>query len=138
MFRRLKFFGFGFLISILLLSIGPNNRLKETFISYINYFNINKRVIFHLDKGEETNFSSQALCQMVYYQINKEKILSILKEGKINFDLSDKRAEPCQVFVVENLLNGKAVALRFNYCAKEDESELVSFWFEDEGEECVN
>ena len=41
-------FGFGALISIFFLSLGPENRLKKTFYAYIDYFNVNKRVIYHL------------------------------------------------------------------------------------------
>ena len=48
MLRRLIFFGFGVFISIMFLSMGPENRLKNTFYAYIDYFNINKRVINHL------------------------------------------------------------------------------------------
>ena len=100
MLRRLRFFGFGFLLSILILSIGPNNRLKETFLAYVNYFNINKRVIFHLNKKDATIFSDKAICQMLYYNLNKEDLFSVLEDGKVNFNLSDKRAVPCQYFVI--------------------------------------
>ena len=39
MLRRLMFFGVGALISIIVLSIG-DNRVKDTFVAYINYFNL--------------------------------------------------------------------------------------------------
>ena len=38
--RRLLFFAFGAFISIILLSMGPENRMKKTFYAYIDYFNI--------------------------------------------------------------------------------------------------
>ena len=38
--RRLLFFGFGALISIIFLSMGPENRLKKTFYAYIDYFDM--------------------------------------------------------------------------------------------------
>ena len=69
MFRRLLYFGFGFLLSILLLSLGPNNRLKETFVAYVNYFDMDKRVMYHLDKGEDTIFSKLAECQIECYNL---------------------------------------------------------------------
>ena len=46
--RRLLFFGFGALISIFFLSMGPENRLKDTFYAYMDYFDMDKRVITHL------------------------------------------------------------------------------------------
>ena len=46
MLRRLIFFGFGVFISIMFLSMGPENRLKNTFYAYIDYFNINKKSNF--------------------------------------------------------------------------------------------
>ena len=45
MLRRLKFFLIGSLISIIFLSMGPENRLKDTFYAYVDYFNPEKRVI---------------------------------------------------------------------------------------------
>ena len=48
MLRRLMFFGAGALISIIFLSLGPENRLKSTFYSYVDYFNPEKRVVDQL------------------------------------------------------------------------------------------
>ena len=48
MLRRLKFFVIGSLISIIFLSMGPDNRLKDTFYAYVDYFNPEKRVISQL------------------------------------------------------------------------------------------
>ena len=48
MLRRFLFFGFGVIISIFFLSMGPTNRLKETFYAYLDYFDMDKRVITHL------------------------------------------------------------------------------------------
>ena len=45
MLRRLMFFGAGALISIIFLSSGPENRLKSTFYSYVDYFNDGERVV---------------------------------------------------------------------------------------------
>ena len=52
MLRRLKFFGIGFLISIVFLSLGPENRLKKVLLENINYFNPEKRVINQLKSHE--------------------------------------------------------------------------------------
>ena len=48
MLKRFVLFGFGVIISIFFLSLGPENRMKKTFYAYVDYFSINKRVITHL------------------------------------------------------------------------------------------
>ena len=82
--RRLLFFGFGALISIFFLSLGPENRLKDTFYAYIDYFDMDKRVISHL-KNDSTTFTTKAECQLGHYNITKEELLSVLDKGKVNF-----------------------------------------------------
>jgi len=90
--RRLLFFGFGALISIFFLSLGPENRLKDTFHAYVDYFNMDKRVISHLI-NDSTIFTAKAECQLVYYNMSKEDLLLVLDQGKVNFDLSDEDGE---------------------------------------------
>ena len=90
MLKRIKFFGFGFLLSILILSFTGGNRLSDTFLAYINYFNINKRVIYHLDKKEMLIFSEKSKCQMDQNKIEKKDISLILKNSKINFSKSER------------------------------------------------
>ena len=78
MIRRLVLFGFGALISIFFLSLGPENRLKETFYAYIDYFNINKRVIYHLYSGLKLFF----LFHMGFlFSCNRAKIDKYKKES---------------------------------------------------------
>ena len=77
MLKRIVLFGFGALISIFFLSLGPENRLKNTFYAYLDYFNLDKRVIYHLSK-EDPFFSTKSECQIVYYNLDKSKILSVL------------------------------------------------------------
>ena len=71
--RRFFFFSLGLVISVIFLSLGPENRLKNHFYAYLDYFNINKRVITHLI-NDQTTFTILAECQLVYYQLNKEKL----------------------------------------------------------------
>ena len=137
MIRRLVFFGIGCFISLMFLSIGPENRLKETFIAYINYFNINKRVIYHLDKGEAIIFSDQALCQMLYYNLNRKEVLSVLDNGEVNFHLSDNKSKPNQLFVIENMLNNQKIAVRFSYFDVKEKVQLLSFWYKGDEEKCI-
>ena len=89
MVRRFLFFGIGVLISVIFLSMGPENRLKKTFYDYIDYFDMDKRVIYHLH-NDSTTFSTKAECQLVYYSLSKEDLLEVLEGGEVNFDLSEK------------------------------------------------
>ena len=125
--RRLLFFGFGALLSIFFLSMGPENRLKKTFYAYIDYFDIDKRVITHL-VNDSTNFSTKAECQLVYYNISKIELLSVLEEGEVNFDLSNPDGEPCQQYIVEKLVNGNELSVNFELCYYNNKSvEVISF-----------
>lgn len=145
--RRLLFFGFGALISIFFLSMGPENRLKKTFYAYIDYFDMNQRVISHLypnttdDEGNmlliDPEFSIQAECQLVYYNLTKKDLLSVLEDGEVNFELSDEDGEPCQYFVVENLTKGNALSVTFELCYYNDKSvKVMKFTYNEEKENC--
>jgi hypothetical protein len=147
MTRRLLFFGFGALISVFFLSMGPENRLKDTFFAYVDYFNMDKRVISHLypnttdDEGNvlliDHEFSTQAECQLVYYNLTKEDLLSVLEDGKVNFELSDEDGEPCQYFVIENSVKGNALSVTFELCYYNNKSvKVMKFTFNKEDEVC--
>ena len=134
--RRLLLFGFGALISIFFLSLGPENRLKDTFYAYVDYFDINKRVITHLI-NDSTFFSSKAECQLVHYNITKSDLLSVLDGGKVNFNLSDQKAKPCQFFVIENTVNGHQLLVKFELCYyKNKRVKVLSFTNNNQAEVC--
>jgi len=134
--RRLVFFGFGALISIFFLSMGPENRLKKTFYSYLDYFDMNKRVITHL-LNDSTTFSTKAECQLVYYNISKSDLLLVLDNGEVDFDLSNPDGEPCQQYLIENIVNGSKLLVKFELCYYNDKSvEVLSFVANNEKEIC--
>ena len=136
MAKRLLLFGFGALISIFFLSLGPNNRLKDTFYAYVDYFNMDKRVISHLI-NDSTAFTVKAECQLVYYNITKETLLKVLDGGQINFDLSDEDAEPCQYFFVENTVDRNKLLVEFELCYYNNKSvKVLSFTSNNEQEVC--
>ena len=133
--RRFLFFGFGALISIIFLSMGPENRLKKTFYAYIDYFDMDKRVITHLE-NDSTTFTIQSECQLVYYNITKQDLLLVLDDGEVNFKKSEKDAEPCQYYVVENKVNGDDLSVRFEYCYKPNTVRVMTFTSNNEQEVC--
>ena len=134
--RRLLFFGFGALVSIFLLSMGPENRLKDTFYAYIDYFDMDQRVIAHL-VNDSTTFTTMAECQLVYYNLSKEDILTVLDEGEVNFELSDKDGDPCQYYVIDNTINGEDIAVKFELCYYNNKSvKVMTFALNQENEVC--
>ncbi len=135
MLRRLLFFMIGIFISILFLSIGPENRLKNTFYAYIDYFNMDKRVITHLHNSD-TKYSIKAECQLVYYNMNKSDLLLVLENGSVNFDLSEKDGSNCQYYVVENDVNNNNLSVTFEYCYQENTVKVMEFTVNSEPEVC--
>ena len=134
--RRFFFFGCGVLISIFFLSMGPENRLKKTFFAYIDYFDMDKRVITHL-VNDSTSFTTIAECQLVYYNLTKDDLLAVLDQGKVNFDLSDKDGDPCQYYVVENTINKHNLAVKFELCYYNNKSvRVMTFTANDDDEVC--
>ena len=134
--RRLLFFGFGALISIFFLSMGPENRLKKTFYAYLDYFDMDKRVITHL-VNDSTTFTTKAECQLVYYNTSKSDLLLVLNDGEVNFDLSNPDGEPCQQYIVENTINGTELSVEFELCYYNNKSvEVLSFTANKEKEVC--
>ena len=126
MAKRIVLFGFGALISIFFLSLGPENRLKNTFYAYLDYFNLDKRVIYHLSK-EDPFFSTKSECQIVYYNLDKSKILSVLDGGEVNFSKSNKKQDPCPIYVVENELEDNFIEVTFEYCSDDKKVTILDF-----------
>ena len=130
-------FGFGALISIFFLSIGPENRLKKTFYAYIDYFNINKRVIYH-HYSDSTHFTAKSECQLVYYSLDKSTLLNVLDGGKVNFSKSEKDKEPCQIYMIENIINAKNFEVLFEYCYSKEKVTVLSVNEIGNEEVCLN
>ena len=124
MLRRLIFFGFGVFISIMFLSMGPENRLKNTFYAYVDYFNINKRVINHLI-SDSTIISEKVNCKMLAYNLSKDDMLSVLNNGKVNFDKSQTIKSPCQIFYIENQENLENYEVIFEFCDIKDRVTVI-------------
>ena len=137
MIRRLVLFGFGALISIFFLSLGPENRLKKTFYAYIDYFNVNKRVIYHL-YSDSTHFTAKSGCQLVYYGLDKPTLLNVLDGGKVNFSKSEKDKEPCQIYMIENIINAKNFGVLFEYCYSEEKVTVLTINEIGNEEVCLN
>ena len=115
MLRRLKFFAAGALISILVLSLGPDNRLKETIYAYVDYFNPEKRVISQLSISDSI---------IVFPEISEEDLYTIYKGAWVHHDLSDKDSYP-QKFVLDNVVEGENVRLMVQFYDREEKKDSV-------------
>ena len=135
MLRRLILFGFGALISIFFLSLGPENRLKTTFYAYVDYFSLDKRVINHL-YSDSTSFSLKSECQLVYFDITKPKLLTVLDGGEVNFSKSEKNKKPCQLYLIENKIDNKDFEVLFEYCYVNQSVNVVNINILDEVSVC--
>jgi len=124
MIRRFILFGFGAFISIVFLSMGPENRLKTTFYAYIDYFNIDKRVINHLIT-DSTIISENVECLLLEYEISKIQMLSVLNGGEVNFEKSNNKKNPCQIFVIENQDKLNSFEVTFEYCDIEEKVTVI-------------
>ena len=100
--------------------------MKNTFYAYLDYFNLDKRVIYHLSK-EDPFFSTKSECQIVYYNLDKSKILSVLDGGEVNFSKSNKKQDPCPIYVVENELEDNFIEVTFEYCSKDKKVTILGF-----------
>ena len=134
--KRILLFSFGALISIIFLSMGPENRLKTTFYAYLDYFDMDKRVITHLI-NDSTDFSFKAECQLVYYGISKEELLTVLENGEVDFNLSNPDGEPCQNYLIRNTISTLEILVDFELCYYNNKSvKVISFTVDDANPVC--
>ena len=124
MLRRLKFFGIGFLISIVFLSLGPENRLKKVLLENINYFNPEKRVINQL-KSHEFIFVLDS-AKIHKNQITERYLLKVLKGGWVDHEKSKRDRIP-KLYVIDNLVEGKELSVHFHLDESKGRTEIIDF-----------
>ena len=115
MLRRLKFFVIGSLISIIFLSMGPENRLKDTFYAYVDYFNPEKRVISQFIISDSI---------LIFPEISQQELLSMYQGSWVNNDLSDKDSYP-QKFVLDNLVDDKNFRIVIKFYDSEERKDSL-------------
>lgn len=91
LYRRLRFYGFGFLLGCLAVSILFKGRgckmpgsAKLEELSY-----------------QKLEFTQHGECRMKCRNITEAEIRDVLKTGKVNYDKSEVRAKPCGTYAVE-------------------------------------
>ncbi|MBT4479224.1 MAG: hypothetical protein HOA49_02540 [Flavobacteriales bacterium] len=135
MLRRLMFFGVGALISIIVLSIG-NNRVRDTFVSYLHYGDDTPRVISQLKfadykiyrDSDTLDFEEVDVLISVSEELSPRNkrhkdssrfiVESFLKNAWVNRDMSDRDSYP-QIFVLDNVVGSQNQRLYCRYYKKD-------------------
>ena len=138
MIRRFILFGFGIFLGVFFLSFGPNNRLKENLKDYINYFDMNSRVIYHLNKGENIELTDKAICQLNSYSLERHDVLVDISDANVNFSLSNTKSSSCKTYIVEKVISNKLMQMKFLLCERDTKVVLESLKFENEKSNCFN
>jgi len=138
MIRRFILFGFGIFLGVFFLSFGPNNRLKENLKDYINYFDMNSRVIYHLNKGENIELTDKAICQLSSYSLERNDVFIDISDANVNFSLSNTKSNSCKTYIVEKVINNKLMQMKFLLCERDTKVVLESLKFENEKSNCFN
>ena len=69
--------------------------------------------------------------------MSKDELLKVLDNGEVNFDLSDEKAEPCQYYMIENILNGNYFSVKFELCYYNNKSvKVLGFRINNDKEVC--
>ena len=138
MIRRFILFGFGIFLGIFFLSFGPDNRLQQNLKDYINYFDMNSRVIYHLNKGENIELTDKAICQLSSYSLERNDILIDISDANVNFSLSNTKSSTCKSYIVEKVIKNKLMQMKFLLCDSDTKVVLESLKFENEKSNCFN
>lgn len=119
MVRRISLFSFGAFLSLFFLAyLSPENKLKNTFYAYLNYFDSDKRIVGQLVLSKEFN----------YLVSNENDISVFMQDCWVNHDLSDKESYP-QKFVLENIMPERLEASIY-YCIDESTARQVSLYLD--------
>jgi hypothetical protein len=62
-------------------------------------------------------YTANALCRMTCRRISKTEIAEIMEKGIINFNLSDRRYQPCPIFTLQGqTAGGELIRVVFEQC----------------------
>jgi len=108
-FKRLRFYGFGFVLGIILLMFFLNE--KNAGCDYLP----NARIL-KLIREKPLNYSNEAINSMQDLKIDSLTIKDILFKGDIDFSKSITHQKPCRYYLINGLIGKKKVALYIKNC----------------------
>jgi hypothetical protein len=115
-FDRFKFYGFGFVLGILVLSMVLNKKCSNSF----GFLSPKKMKMEELQK-QNFKISAYAQCQLNEINMNEAQLKTIFATSKINYDRSDIMAKPYGVYIVEGkMADGK------NFTCKVGDNDFIS------------
>jgi hypothetical protein len=105
--RRFKFYGFGFLLGLMMVAVLFRGRSCEKPSS---------RKLAELEH-QKLEYSKHAACRMLCRNITEAEIKQILKSGKVNYDKSNVHEKPYGTYAVEGIAaDGKSLRIIIADC----------------------
>ena len=111
MIKRLGFYGFGFLIGLMLLFFFLNG--KKAGCDY----GPDARTLKNI-KIKERLFSTQSLQDLKNNNLDTAAVSSLLKSGDVNFGESNTRLDSCKVYVVQGVVKKVKLKMKVQNCEK--------------------
>jgi hypothetical protein len=127
MIRRLSIFLIGVLLGVIIVRFAFPGRFTE----YVQYFNLDYRVIYHLQQ-DTIYMGPNASCKLECLSINQDEILQVLHGGEVNFKKSITDAEPCKIYTLEK----ENISAIFELC--KDKVRLQDFTIDNDTCSCPN
>lgn len=109
MARRFSIFLFGILLGVMIIRFAFPGRFSE----YMQYFNLDYRVIYHLNQ-DTIYVNSNTQCLLECFEMQQSEIVDVLNGGEVNFDKSKVNEEPCKFYFVEK----DALSVQFELCTE--------------------
>ena len=111
MIKRLGFYGFGFLIGLMLLFFFLNG--KKAGCDY----GPDARTLKNI-KIKERLFSTQSLQDLKNNNLDTAAVSSLLKSGDVNFGESNTRLDSCKVYVIQGVVKKVKLKMKVQNCEK--------------------
>ncbi len=111
MIKRLGFYGFGFLIGLMLLFFFLNG--KKAGCDY----GPDARTLKNI-KIKERLFSTQSLQDLKNNNLDTAAVSSLLKSGDVNFGESNTRLDSCKVYVIQGVVKKVKLKMKVQNCDK--------------------
>ena len=111
MIKRLGFYGFGFLIGLMLLFFFLNG--KKAGCDYGPEARTLKNI-----KIKERLFSTQSLQELKNNNLDTAAVSSLLKSGDVNFGESNTRLDSCKVYVIQGVVKKVKLKMKVQNCDK--------------------
>mgnify|MGYP006872153820 CR=1 FL=1 len=111
MIKRLGFYGFGFLIGLMLLFFFLNG--KKAGCDY----GPDARTLKNI-KIKERLFSTQSLQDLKNNNLDTAAVSSLLKSGDVNFGESNTRLDSCKVYVIQGVVKKVKLKMKVQNCKK--------------------